>query len=449
MPIKIPFSFLFSALLIFFIIINPIASLDLAAFLLIFFFIIQKLAGDYTLLFLLAARPSIDYWRETVLTDVYGVNINLNAAFSLLLAVYGAYFLIKNKEYLKKIPAIIPWILFLSWSSFTFIYSFDKPATVTEIIRTLDLFILFMAGYVLKNKNKDFLRRTLPVLVASSLLPFLLAVYQLATGQGMTIDDVFNRIYGTFAHPNVLASYTLLLIIIFSDYLLTKKDLHKKYHDHLTAGIIFLFFILLSTYTRMGWLALAVFTIPVLLKYEKKWLIYGGLGIVIFYSLFFPINSLLRDKTQIDLQDNQLVARLTSRNTDADSIEWRTTLYERVLPIYYERPILGYGYGSFVKVWNQSKDIFNLWDNTSEAHNDYLKIVFETGVIGLIFYLSIFVALLYHQIKYGIKHKWTNIVFIAGIVAYMIFSVSDNMLRHTPTLWWMWFYWGMWSEGKS
>ncbi|HLD34621.1 MAG TPA: hypothetical protein VJB62_02040, partial [Patescibacteria group bacterium] len=109
------------------------------------------------------------------------------------------------------------------------------------------------------------------------------------------------------------------------------------------------------------------------------------------------------------------------------------------------RPLIGYGYGSFPKVWENRKGVQNIWDNTSEAHNDYLKIMFETGIFGLIIFIIIFADLLRKQIKIGAQSEWINLGFILSILIYLVLSVSDNMLHHTPTIWWMWAVWGLWA----
>jgi len=95
-------------------------------------------------------------------------------------------------------------------------------------------------------------------------------------------------------------------------------------------------------------------------------------------------------------------------------------------------------------VWDDNKGIQNLFDNTSEAHNDFIKVLFESGLIGLALFVSIFAALLYQQIAWGRRHGWSNIVFIASLVAYLVMSGSDNLLHHTPAVWWLWALWGFW-----
>jgi len=202
-------------------------------------------------------------------------------------------------------------------------------------------------------------------------------------------------------------------------------------------------FIILFTYTRAVWATLAVAIFVVGLKYQRRITLVTTLSLVLLYGLFFPVNRFLTKEYNVNMQSVPLIARLTSRNPDADSIRWRADVANKVVPLIRKQPITGYGYGSFQKVWNDNKGIANLWDNTSEAHNDYLKLLFETGVIGLLLYVSILIYILLSAVR------TRNVFFICSIVAYILLSSSDNMLHHTPAVWWWFAAWGYWlGRGK-
>ena len=206
----------------------------------------------------------------------------------------------------------------------------------------------------------------------------------------------------------------------------------------------FLVAIIFLTYTRIAWIGFALFLLTAGWVYYRRFTIGLITGVALFYLIFYPVNAFLVENANINLQSIDIIARLTTRNREADSISWRADVFNKVLPLYRARPILGYGYGSFAQVWDDSKGVENLWDNTSEAHNDYLKVGFEGGAVGLVLYLSIFASLIFRQIRIGLKHNWKNLVYLASIFVYLILSASDNMLHHTPVIWWLWALWGMW-----
>ncbi|EKD42896.1 MAG: O-antigen polymerase [uncultured bacterium] len=264
----------------------------------------------------------------------------------------------------------------------------------------------------------------------------------------MTIDGTANRIYGTFAHPNILATFSLLLFIFlfhkYQNYLrhdtkilkLIPNWFKESKKDLYPLALFVLITLVTLTYTRIAWIGLTAFIIMIGLYYKRRETIKTIAALAIIYIMFFPINLYLINNFNVNLQDNALIARLTSRNMEADSISWRANLTNKTLPLWLKRPLIGYGYGSFAKVWDDNKGVDNIWDSTSEAHDDYLKVGFEVGIIGLILYIAIFCGL--------ILHSRTNFVFMASVIVYLILSVSDNMLHHTPVIWWWWALWGYW-----
>ncbi|MFH1790151.1 MAG: O-antigen ligase family protein [bacterium] len=459
--IKPSFTFILSALLILFVLINPSATIDIIALVVLSLIVLQKTFGDYAVILLLALRPMIDIWRDNIIFSARDVDINLNAALAIILLGWSAYFLYSNRSYLKRAPWPYFWLAWLGWCAISWIFSYDRPSTMIELVKAANLFALFNIGFILRSKYKEFFNRHIYIiLLVSAIIPFGLGAWQALSGAGMRIDDVANRIYGTFAHPNVLATFALLILMVSIDYLIkhqlswrkliklipTKSEwLEKLYLPVILicAGIIFF------TYTRAVWIGLIIFSIIVSMRYARKQLAIAILGIALFYSLFYPVNSFLISTFNSNLQSNQTIARLTARTRESDSIKWRADLFNKVTPIFWRRPLIGYGYGSFTKVWNDNKGRENWWDTGSEAHNDYLRVAFETGFIGLALFLSIFGYLIVRQLRFGIRHDWSNIVFLASLAVYLALSLSDNMLSHTATSWWIWFIWGMWCSEKQ
>lgn len=448
---------LVGALLIF-TIFNPTTAGDILALLGIVIVVLYKLFGDYALLTLLLVRPTMDYWRDYVIFSYNAIHINLNAAVSVLLLLWSIMFFYKHFGEFKKVPLLIVWSAFIIWCSLSVVWSFDKMSTITETLKGANLFALFAMANILRQKHGEFFDKTFFWLfIGAGLAPFTIAIYQLVTRAGMTIDGTPNRIYGTFAHPNILATFSLILFIfLFHKYynylkhttrlIKFKPQLFKESKGELyILAMIFLAIIIALTYTRIAWIGLGIFLLAIGLRYARRQTVTIALSIIFIYALFFPINFWLKNNLNINLQQNHLIARLTSRNMEADSISWRADLFNKVIPLWTKHPLIGYGYGSFAKVWDDNKGVENIWDSTSEAHNDYLKVGFESGLIGLALYLGIFITLLYREIKFGQKNDWINFVFITSILVYLTLSASDNMLHHTPVIWWWWAVWGYWS----
>jgi O-antigen ligase len=81
------------------------------------------------------------------------------------------------------------------------------------------------------------------------------------------------------------------------------------------------------------------------------------------------------------------------------------------------------------------------------AHNAYLGILFETGIIGLLSYLFIFFAILKKiSLKLSIILKKTSFeyaIIFSYVLSYMVSSFSDNMLYYLAFNWYFWFFIGI------
>lgn len=430
-----------------FIVFNPSSGLDILSFLLIAFILLQKIFGEYFILILLAFRPALDYWRDYHIFLSRFFDFNINAALSLFLLAWSMIFFARNYEYFKSIPYKAVWLVFISWCAISIFYTYNLSSTMVETLKLTSLFSLFGICYIMSKKYKDgFQNIFLKSMLVGAIIPITLAFYQLITKTGATIDEISSRIYGTFAHPNVLATFSLLLLmVVVNEFINSKKQDTKKINLLKIFGIILLATIAF-TYTRIAWIGTVVLFVSVGLIYYRKILLYTLGAIILFYAIFYPTNSYLTTNYDINLQANEIISRLTARNQDYDSIGWRTDVITKVIPLFRARYLIGYGYGTFPRVWDDNKDIENIWDNTSEAHNDYIKIALESGIIGLVLFLAILASLLYKQIIIAFKNNFKNIVFLTSIFIYLILSLSDNMLRHTPVIWWFWALWGMWSH---
>ncbi|MCX6780150.1 MAG: hypothetical protein NT034_03155, partial [Candidatus Magasanikbacteria bacterium] len=169
---------LIAALLIF-TIFNPTTAGDILAILAIVIIVLYKLFGDYALLALLLARPTMDYWRDYIIFSYNAIHLNINAAVSVLLLLWSIIFFYKHYTEFKKVPLAGIWLSFIVWCAASFFWSFDRMATITETLKGANLFALFAMAYILRHKHGEFFDKTFFWLfISSSIAPFLLAIYQ-------------------------------------------------------------------------------------------------------------------------------------------------------------------------------------------------------------------------------------------------------------------------------
>ena len=129
-----------------------------------------------------------------------------------------------------------------------------------------------------------------------------------------------------------------------------------------------------------------------------------------------------------------------------DSSQHRIELWKRTIDIAKENPLLGKGLGTWrievLKYGNrglQSEDNITFYQR---PHNDFLWIMAEQGVLGLILFCSIFVLMLYYLIKL-IKHSKSNnemvfyylmLFLIIGYIIFSMFSFPRERIEHNLIL---------------
>jgi len=281
----------------------------------------------------------------------------------------------------------------------------------------------------------------------AAVVPVLAGVWQLVSGGGVTTLGVRGRLFGTFAHPNLFAFFLLTLIFLLIHFgAIDVQRFWKKRNRIMTATFVLLGVLLLMTFTRAAWIGLLVFLLIIGgLKYRRM-IVYVLLAIIVFYVTVFPLNARLAQSANYRLERIPIVNRLITRNDDADSLDWRLSLLRETTPLIDARPLLGYGYGTFEEVWTKNRSLVHQYDDSAESHNDYLRLVVEIGFIGLLVYMLALLGLLYlafRPIHASLVGRDEYIYLFAWVATFVVVSLSDNMLHHTPVMWIMWSWWGV------
>lgn len=397
----------------------------------------------YFLLILILLRPSLDIISQYEFQIHSSLPyFNLNIIIGGLVFIIGLIFLLKNIKTISAAPLGWPVFVFLGLSLASIFYSVEPVDSFKEFIRLASIFLLYFLTFQLVKNEPDW-QLLLKIILLSYVLPGSLALIQLITGQGLPDDfGGFNRIYGTFSHPNPFAFYTFfilgLVICLFLSLRAAKGDEAIPWQKHgawfwPVAGI--LIFLLFATYTRT---ALACFFIFILLfgffKYRK--ILLAGLLIFLAFYIFS------------DVFQQRFWELITL--DPYGSVVWRLRLWRDIIPVSLWQPWFGYGAGTF----NQLVEFYRGFSwGSLEAHNDYLKIFVENGLVGLMAYAWLLVALLFYLFKIFKKAIDQEKIMALGIFAICLslFAASffDNILRSTALQWNLWILLGGWLKIKQ
>jgi len=386
-------------------------------------FLYRPLFGFLTIVIL---RTSVDFlssYFSLQLTE--NIHLNIASIFALLLIASSCLLIIFHWRTALKTPIIIPFFLFIGFSAISFFYSIDKAATVQETIRLLSIFMSFMTAYILTIKIPNARKIIISTILLSALVPVTFALYQLMTGAGFTDNTgTEGRLFGTFKQPNAFASFLLLIVSILTYKIFsTKIKLPEKNFSKFL--LFFAIALLLLTFSRGGWLALLIFfTIFSLLKAPKLLFITAGFGIVLFFT-----SQAIHERVE-DIY-----------NPPSDSsIRWRVQQWKDAITAWKLSPVYGYGAGTEIQIHEQEQGFHA---GNPYTHNDFIKALQETGVIGFILFTSLLLTTFLFLIKQyrnlsDKNEKLFVLVVLLFFVSEIVFGMSSNIWRGTAVEWLIW-----------
>lgn len=224
------------------------------------------------------------------------------------------------------------------------------------------------------------------------------------------------RMYSTLENPNLLGAYAVMIISILTAFFLRERQKKRKW-----AFAVILFVLLLClalTYSRGAWLSLAAIVLGLTLFYDKR-----------FGFLFFLIPLVLL------FYHGQMVERFLSLFSGEDtSVGLRFALWESTITMIEEHPLLGVGWGSYYLAYPDYN--FFIQDEhvlIFHAHNMYLNMLAEVGIIGGAAFLLTFFeqGFLCWKLYRGKASLFTRTMGLGGLLMVMAIAVigmSDHVL---------------------
>ena len=326
-------------------------------------------------------------------------------------------------------PKVLPARAYMAWIPFLLILIFGalhSPFTGESIrlfLQQLSYFAMFVGGYQCVS-DRDSFRHMMRLVVWSSAIPVLYSFVDIALHFGGGF-----RLESTFAHPNVLAFY-LTVIIVVAFYLFKTMPVTASGAARLGLGayLLLLLMLLLLTKTRSAWLATAVGFGLYALIFERRYLLYMvvlGVG-----ALFVPG---IGDRL-LDLGQGNEVATYAVLNSYA----WRVYLWECAFG--YMSP-LNYLSGLGLQTFQEYSPIFFPLAGKTKfgAHSVYVQLIFEVGVIGLLAFLWQSLSMI-RQLTALLKiDRMATFSLVLIVLSFLICSYSDNMFYYLSYNWYLWF----------
>ncbi len=397
--------------------------------LLIIFFISSVMFVDifHGLILLLLIRPILDIATHHELFSLGPFSINLAAVLGILTILYAIVAVIKYREKIKSLPLVWQWLLFLGIGLVSMLYTTNISLSISEWIRIATIFSLFVIGFLATSTGKES-AQIAKAIILSAFTPAIVAIYQFLTHNGfmLSFEDVPNRVFGTFAHPNPFAYFLTFALALLLFFILKKGNNHK-----ILAVLYFiaLTILLALTFTRGAWLVLIGTILFIGIFRFRKFLAISAFVLLTMYLTVEPIQARL---------DSLLL------HGPSSSIQWRLALWEDSLSYAMERPIQGFGIGTAEEIILQKR---GSEFGSTVPHNDYLRLAIDIGLIGVASYFILIISLLLLWIK-KLKRYFASVsdqgilllIFASFTIVIFAASTVDNILDATSL---QWAYWAM------
>ena len=286
--------------------------------------------------------------------------------------------------------------------------------------------------------NGKFIKQSFYSLCGLLLLLALWGGVQYLTGYGYLVN-VGTRANAIFFTPNTYAASLNTILLPLSIFYL-----HNKKSEKLLAIILVLFMALLASQSRGGWVAFIASMIFVFIcikffnfdmnKIRFKKLVIG-LGLVfISYSITNHVES---DWQRENSSFNESMNHLIRSESIIPTMSRRFELYNIAWQQIKQHPFVGYGLHTYQYFQIRDQQAPFIGSITRFAHNDYLQLWMETGLFGLILFISIPIIIIVLLVliwqRLSAQDKVVMLALVAGLVGFHVHA-SVDFLFYTPFL---------------
>lgn len=366
-------------------------------------------------------RSSLDIFTDV---QVGSLKFNIPAIWALIFILSGGVYLILNRKIsLHPIAKFfLIWLIVLAISSVVGIVNFGQSGLISirELTRIFTIFFCFILFYNITRSIKD--EKIIRYFFLSLIVPLIIGFYQKISGEGLEIFGI-TRIRGSLVHANSYALYlTLFILLSYWMYFQTRKIF---WHVIIFIQLISLVF----TVSLSGLILFLLSIIIISFKFPTKHKLVFYTSLILLILIAINTGEFKTRWERIMMID--LSETIKYRYT-VDSFTWRIVNWMNLLEIWKEKSFLGFGLDTI--------QIINPWKTLEgigyAAHNDYLKILVETGFLGFLTYLLFIVGVgyqLYNEYKVCVNkyNKYLLYILLSFFLSWQFVSFFDNYITVT------------------
>jgi putative inorganic carbon (hco3(-)) transporter len=294
------------------------------------------------------------------------------------------------------------------------VQSISPGISVLNLIIWLTAALIFWMTVDLVRNSRDAATLLGPVLAGGAVLGVWAVYHQihppvvLESWTDPTTSGTLVRSFASMGNPNYLAEYMVLYLPLgFALWLQNQKR-----QIELAAPLVLMAIALLLTWSRGGWLAFALAIAVIVVMRFARWTIFGVLG-----ALLFPL-----------VAPQSILRRLASAFTTQDtSNAYRLNVWKGVEAMLHKYWALGTGPGA--EVFAKGYEEFMLAAaRAAHAHNTFLQVFAELGILGLIALLWLLVVVVRRTFVAGVQAGSSYL--IAAVPAAMVGIFFQGLVEY-------------------
>ncbi len=377
---------------------------------------------------LIAVRPLLDIFRDhkigsMTVTFVAGVAI-IGFGF---LGVLGARMRAPRHHITKLLMVYTAWsilvgLVVLFWS--------ETNAFVPTALRLLLVLLGYLLFFELGAKRPTLVPR---ILALAAVPACLIALAQLSRNVGRAGSNFvreaagLNRVFGPFDHPNALAIYCGLILMLAMGVVLASRGRTAKVWGWIALAAL-CSVVVVPTYARIVWLSIPVALVAMGTVMRRRLIPFATVGLGIVFAA-----TLAREK-------------VATRLSGFSSVGYRERLWHGLLDqVGALDLLLGIGAGHVNALVMETTEQLGT-STVIQVHNDYLRVLIESGIVGVACYFGAIVAALFAAWR-GARASDDDLIArrlccatVGASVMILLVSVSDNIVG-LPVL--QLVYWGL------
>jgi O-antigen ligase len=352
---------------------------------------------------------------EAMAVPVLGIGrvFNVGGLITLLLLALGVVHVVKHRLRPLRQPLVQPMVGMTLVAGLTMLVSWDRGTTLVVVLRLASyLAVYVVVADVVKTRRQA--ARLAVVLLLAGLITVGAGAVQVATGTEDRLRGTeYYRLGGAF--DSGVAFGNFLLLPMLASFALLRHG--RRSQRILCALLVAVYAVALyHSFARASWAGLLV-GLAVMAGFRgHRNLLIAVVAIVIVGSLLPGVALRVQDAL---------------RSPAGGTLRGRFEIWQGALMLFRQSPVLGVGMG-----------VGHLWAGylaTGEplaTHNDYLRMLADGGIVGLVAFLWLNLAVGFQALKVSTRLRVPvlrslAVAFVAVWAAYLVVRLTSNVFAHS------------------